>query len=581
MRSTSRPTSRTRTSRRSRTSATRSQRVPALPTSSCARTGRPVRSRPTTRARTPVAARATRPSRIAARAARWQTRRSARPLAYAIDKNEINTRLLGGNAQVANTERSARRAWFYADQTAGDLRPGQGQADPRRRRAGPTPTATGSVEKNGLKAKIELCTTTRQVRQDTLALISALAQGRRHRQRDQPGRSRPRSSPTTTRRHERHPVRPRRAATSTSPSTLRARRSTRCALYTGYHSSQFRPTGPTTRRSGPRHRRRHSIAIRDNVDFAKIKDAMAQVQKIYVDKTIEVPLYYRKQVDLATPQASATTPPTRPRPVRPGTPRTGSSASRPPVCSDSQPERRRPLAGAPFGYPAWHGSHRAVYLSAQCLGPARVAESDAPCNHRSRADGRTPMTKFVIRRIVQAIPVLFGITIVVYGILLAAPGGPTAKFANNPQMTRRAEAKFKQAWGLDQPIPVQYCRWMGVLQPGVRGTRARLLPPPAAFIGPTGWPNFLPDGDQRRRQRRPPRRLRLLDRLGREGQRPDRARRLADVHPRRRRARHLAHDRDRDRRLRRDQTLLGVRPRGDGVRLRRLRHAHVLARASC
>ena len=31
----------------------------------------------------------------------------------------------------------------------------------------------GIVEKDGLKAKIELCTTTRQVRQDTLALISA------------------------------------------------------------------------------------------------------------------------------------------------------------------------------------------------------------------------------------------------------------------------------------------------------------------------------------------------------------------------------------------------------------------------
>ena len=33
--------------------------------------------------------------------------------------------------------------------------------------------ATASVEKDGTKAKIELCTTTRQVRQDTLALISS------------------------------------------------------------------------------------------------------------------------------------------------------------------------------------------------------------------------------------------------------------------------------------------------------------------------------------------------------------------------------------------------------------------------
>ena len=50
--------------------------------------------------------------------------------------------------------------------------------------------------------------------------------------------------------------------------------------------------------------------------------------------------------------------------------------------------------------------------------------------------GQTPMLKFVIRRAIQAIPVLFGITVVVYGILLAAHGGPEAKFANNPRITQ-------------------------------------------------------------------------------------------------------------------------------------------------
>ena len=102
------------------------------------------------------------------------------------------------------------------------------------------------------------------------------------------------------------------------------------------------------------------------------------------------------------------------------------------------------------------------------------------------------MTKFVIRRMIQAIPVLFGITIVVYGILLAAPGGPTAKFANNPKMTDEQKLKFKAAWGLDQPIPIQYCRWMGFCNPEVQGTFLGSLPTPAAFLGPSGWPNLLP-----------------------------------------------------------------------------------------
>ena len=94
------------------------------------------------------------------------------------------------------------------------------------------------------------------------------------------------------------------------------------------------------------------------------------------------------------------------------------------------------------------------------------------------------MTKYVIRRVAQAIPVLFGISIVVYAILLSAPGGPTSRFAGNPRMTLEQKEAFKRSWGLDQPIPVQYCRWMGICNPDGQGA--------GVFIGPNGWPNFLP-----------------------------------------------------------------------------------------
>jgi len=104
------------------------------------------------------------------------------------------------------------------------------------------------------------------------------------------------------------------------------------------------------------------------------------------------------------------------------------------------------------------------------------------------------MTKYVVRRVVQAIPVLFGISIAVYAILLAAPGGPTARFAQNPRMTVEMREQFKRAWGLDQPIPIQYCRWIGICNPNAEGNIAGIFPPPAALLGPTGWPNFLPGG---------------------------------------------------------------------------------------
>ena len=93
------------------------------------------------------------------------------------------------------------------------------------------------------------------------------------------------------------------------------------------------------------------------------------------------------------------------------------------------------------------------------------------------------MTKYIFRRVIQAIPVLIGITIVVFIILQLAPGGPQAKFASNPRITNEQRQAFLKAWGLDQPIPIQYCRWMGFCDPNGEGFD---------FIGPTGWPNFLP-----------------------------------------------------------------------------------------
>jgi peptide/nickel transport system permease protein len=51
-------------------------------------------------------------------------------------------------------------------------------------------------------------------------------------------------------------------------------------------------------------------------------------------------------------------------------------------------------------------------------------------------------------------------------------------------MTLEQREAFKKAWGLDQPIPIQYCRWLGVCDPDGTGL--------GIFLGPTGWPNFLP-----------------------------------------------------------------------------------------
>ena len=96
------------------------------------------------------------------------------------------------------------------------------------------------------------------------------------------------------------------------------------------------------------------------------------------------------------------------------------------------------------------------------------------------------MTGFIIRRIIGTIPTLFFASLLIYTILLAAPGGPEARFAQNPRMTTAQIEAFRARWGLDQPVPVQYCRWLGVCNPNGKGL--------GVFISDRGVPNFLPAG---------------------------------------------------------------------------------------
>jgi peptide/nickel transport system permease protein len=95
------------------------------------------------------------------------------------------------------------------------------------------------------------------------------------------------------------------------------------------------------------------------------------------------------------------------------------------------------------------------------------------------------MARYLVRRLIQAIPVVIGITIVSYAIMVSAPGGPLSKFAQNPKMTPELRARLIKAWGLDQPIPIQYCRWVGLCDPDQDGV---------ALLRSGGVPNFLPTG---------------------------------------------------------------------------------------
>jgi len=70
------------------------------------------------------------------------------------------------------------------------------------------------------------------------------------------------------------------------------------------------------------------------------------------------------------------------------------------------------------------------------------------------------MTQYIIRRIIQAIPLLLVISLTVFVLMNLIPGGPLAAYENNPNITPEDLARLKRELGLDAPIHVRYWNWL-------------------------------------------------------------------------------------------------------------------------
>lgn len=79
------------------------------------------------------------------------------------------------------------------------------------------------------------------------------------------------------------------------------------------------------------------------------------------------------------------------------------------------------------------------------------------------------MISYIIRRLVMAIPLILGITIISFAIIQVAPGGPTALLID-PSLKPEDKVKLEEKLGLNDPIPVQYGRWLGNMAKGDFGT---------------------------------------------------------------------------------------------------------------
>jgi len=69
------------------------------------------------------------------------------------------------------------------------------------------------------------------------------------------------------------------------------------------------------------------------------------------------------------------------------------------------------------------------------------------------------MTRYIVRRLLTAVPTLVIISMVIFGILALAPGDPLGQLAANPDVPPEVRQNILHQMGLDQPIPIRYVKW--------------------------------------------------------------------------------------------------------------------------
>src|ERR1051325_192897 len=76
------------------------------------------------------------------------------------------------------------------------------------------------------------------------------------------------------------------------------------------------------------------------------------------------------------------------------------------------------------------------------------------------------MSRYLIRRVVTALPTLLLISFVLYAVLSRAPGDPLSQFGANPAVPPEVRENIRRSLGLDQPWPIRYVKWLFAMAHG-------------------------------------------------------------------------------------------------------------------
>jgi peptide/nickel transport system permease protein len=92
------------------------------------------------------------------------------------------------------------------------------------------------------------------------------------------------------------------------------------------------------------------------------------------------------------------------------------------------------------------------------------------------------MAVYLARRIVGAVPLLLFVSVTVFALLHAAPGGPTGAYMRRGNMNAADLAALEEKLGLNDPLPIQYGKWLGRVLQGDLGMAVTTKRPVAVEI---------------------------------------------------------------------------------------------------
>jgi peptide/nickel transport system permease protein len=76
------------------------------------------------------------------------------------------------------------------------------------------------------------------------------------------------------------------------------------------------------------------------------------------------------------------------------------------------------------------------------------------------------MAAYVAGRLVRALPLVFGLSILIFALIHAAPGGPLTVYLSNPNVRPEDIERLERLLGLDRPLHEQYLSWLSAFATG-------------------------------------------------------------------------------------------------------------------